>query len=46
MQVRRYTEDEISQIWTNAYFDAIACGYSDEFATKWAHDKVARLPRK
>lgn len=41
-----YTADEIAKIWANAWYDAIACGYSEAFADKWANDKVAHLRLK
>jgi hypothetical protein len=45
MTTRYYTTDEIAKIWTAAWYDAIACGYSEAFADKHANDKVAHLRR-
>ena len=35
--------DVMNKIWNNAYFDAIGCGESIEFAEKYANAKIAPM---
>ena len=37
------TDDRFSYVYAEAWYDAIACGYSDEEAEAYAQDKLAKL---